>query len=194
MSHPNERLADRHTKPRPGDVDAYIGLLSDDFVLHIPGRSQGLAQWPRRSSVGVDPPSRGVPEMLRLGSKSLPRRLGLPEIAPAFGQVTVDPVSNEPRDDVRPGRRAVLVPAGSWHDRPKVWDALGCRRMTTGRSRFNTRTKVLDARAHHRCVLALPAASGRSLAVDPAPALGPIALRGTRASEFLCPCFPCPEP
>jgi ketosteroid isomerase-like protein len=41
MVHPNEQLARcAYVAQSQGDVDAYLDLLTDDFVLHIPGRSQ----------------------------------------------------------------------------------------------------------------------------------------------------------
>jgi hypothetical protein len=39
--HPSEELVRRaYAAQAGGDVDAYVGLLSDDFVLHIPGQSR----------------------------------------------------------------------------------------------------------------------------------------------------------
>lgn len=39
--HPNERLVrDVYEAQSRGDMDAYLGFLTDDFVLHIPGRSR----------------------------------------------------------------------------------------------------------------------------------------------------------
>lgn len=41
--HPNEGLVRQaYTAQAEGGIDAYVDLLTDDFVLHIPGRS-GLA-------------------------------------------------------------------------------------------------------------------------------------------------------
>jgi uncharacterized protein len=41
MPHPNEILLQQAYEAQArGDIDGYIELLSDDFVLHIPGRSQ----------------------------------------------------------------------------------------------------------------------------------------------------------
>ncbi len=41
MPHPNESLLRRaYQAQAEGDIDGYLGLLSDDFVLHIPGSSQ----------------------------------------------------------------------------------------------------------------------------------------------------------
>jgi ketosteroid isomerase-like protein len=41
MPHPNEILVRQaYLAQSRGDIEGYIGLLSDDFVLHIPGRSQ----------------------------------------------------------------------------------------------------------------------------------------------------------
>jgi uncharacterized protein len=41
MPHPNEALLRRAYEAQArGDIDGYLDLLSDDFVLHIPGRSQ----------------------------------------------------------------------------------------------------------------------------------------------------------
>ncbi len=41
MAHPNEALVRRAYKAQArGDIERYIDLLSEDFVLHIPGRSQ----------------------------------------------------------------------------------------------------------------------------------------------------------
>lgn len=41
MAHPNEAVVRRAYEAQArGDIEGYIDLLSEDFVLHIPGRSQ----------------------------------------------------------------------------------------------------------------------------------------------------------
>lgn len=41
VEHPNATLVRRaYAAQAAGDLDSYLGLLTDDFALHIPGRSQ----------------------------------------------------------------------------------------------------------------------------------------------------------
>jgi ketosteroid isomerase-like protein len=41
MVHPHEKLARRAYEAQSrGDIETYLDMLTDDFVLHIPGRSR----------------------------------------------------------------------------------------------------------------------------------------------------------
>jgi ketosteroid isomerase-like protein len=52
MTHPNEELVRRaYGAQASGDLEAYIGLLTEDFVLRIPGRSRVAGEYRGRSEM-----------------------------------------------------------------------------------------------------------------------------------------------
>jgi ketosteroid isomerase-like protein len=52
MVHPNEALVRRAYEAQGrGDLDTYLGLLTDDFDLHIPGRSRIAGHYRGRDEV-----------------------------------------------------------------------------------------------------------------------------------------------
>ena len=52
MVHPNEELLrNAYDAQGRGDIEAYLALLSDDFVLHMPGRSRIAGDYPGKDEV-----------------------------------------------------------------------------------------------------------------------------------------------
>jgi ketosteroid isomerase-like protein len=52
MAHPNEvLLRQAYGAQAHGDIDAYLALLSDGFVLHIPGRSRIAGEYRGKDEV-----------------------------------------------------------------------------------------------------------------------------------------------
>ena len=107
MTHPNEALVRAaYAAQAKGDLDAYLALLSDDFVLHMPGRSRIAGDY-----IGKDEVRRHFREIRELSGGTF--RTSLHDVAASDEHVIALIDASGDRD----GARVDLPRVHVWHAR-----------------------------------------------------------------------------